>query len=66
MLYICIRKLNNQTNKTMRTFISGSGTKVVTADKAEIKRVKACGWKEVKSPTIFYAKGLMEGKNYLN
>lgn len=49
-----------------RTFISGSGTKVTTSNKAEIKRLKACGWKEVKQAKQVYAKGLTDGKNYLN
>ena len=34
-----------------RTFTS-NGKKVTTADKAEIKRLKACGWLEVKQPKL--------------
>ena len=49
-----------------RSFISGSGTKVTTSDKAEIKKMKACGWKEIKQPKQVFAKGLTDGKNYLN
>lgn len=49
-----------------KTFISGTGTKVTTSDKAEVKKMKACGWKEVKSQKVFYAKGLQDGKNYIN
>ncbi len=49
-----------------RTFVSGQGTKVTTTDKAEIKKMKACGWKEIKSIKQVYAKGLEDGKNYLN
>jgi hypothetical protein len=48
------------------TFISGSGAKVTTADKAEIKRLKACGWKQVKVTAKVYAKGLTDGKSFLN
>lgn len=49
-----------------RSFISGSGKKVTTSDKAEIKKMKACGWKEIKQTKQVYAKGLTDGKNYLN
>lgn len=49
-----------------RTFISGSGQEVTTSDKAEIKKLKACGWKEVKSQKQVFAKGLLDGKNFLN
>jgi hypothetical protein len=49
-----------------RTFVSGQGTKVTTNDKAEIKKMKACGWKEMKPVKQVYAKGLVGGKNYLN
>ena len=48
-----------------RKFISGSGQEVTTSDKAEIKMLKSCGWKEVKSPKQSFAKGL-DGKNFLN
>ena len=58
---------SNQNARTMkaRTFISGQGTKITTSDKSEIKRLKACGWKEAKTPKQVYAKGL-DGKNFLN
>lgn len=49
-----------------RTFISGTGTKVTTTDKAEIKRLKACGWIEDKAVKQVFAKGLTDGKNFLN
>jgi hypothetical protein len=49
-----------------RTFISGQGTKITTSDKVEVKRLKACGWKEIKTPKQVYAKGLQDGKNFLN
>jgi hypothetical protein len=49
-----------------RTFDSGTGTRTTTTDKAEIKRMKACGWREIKTAKVFYAKGLQDGKNYLN
>ena len=49
-----------------RTFISGSGTKVTTTDKAEIKKLKACGWLEIKPASQIFAKGLKDGKNFYN
>lgn len=49
----------------MRTFIGGSGTKITTSDKAEIKKLKACGWQEVKATKQVYAKGLEDGKPFL-
>ena len=48
-----------------RTFVSGSGAEITTSDKAEIKRMKACGWKEIKKIKQTYAKNLTDGKNYL-
>ena len=48
------------------TFVSGQGTKITTSDKAQIKKMKACVWKKVKDPKVFYAKGLVDGKNYFN
>jgi hypothetical protein len=48
-----------------RTFVSGSGTRVATTNNAEIKRMKACGWKEIKSAKQVYAKGLEDGKSFL-
>lgn len=49
-----------------RTFISGNGKKVTTSNRDEIKKLKACGWKEVKQVKQVYAKGLTDGKNFLN
>lgn len=48
-----------------RTF-RGYGKEVTTSDKAEIKRMKACGWQEVKQPKQVYAKGLKEGRTFYN
>jgi hypothetical protein len=58
--------MKNSTEKKERTFISDSGTKVTTTDNAEIKRYKACGWRELKPTKIYYAKGLSDGKTFLN
>jgi hypothetical protein len=49
-----------------KTFIAGSGTKVTTTDKAEIKKLKACGWIEIKPTKQLFAKGLTDGKNFHN
>jgi len=49
-----------------RTFESGSGARVTTTDKAEVKRLKSCGWREVKNTKQVFAKGLENGKNFLN
>ena len=51
---------------TAKTFESGNGTRVTTSDKNEVKRMKACGWKEIKQAKQAFAKGLTDGKNYLN
>ena len=48
----------------MRTFVSESGTRVTTDNKAEIKKMKACGWKEEKVKKQIFAKGLKEGRNF--
>jgi hypothetical protein len=50
---------------TSKTFISDSGTKITTSDKAEIKRLRACGWQEVKPTKQVYAKGLESGNSFL-
>jgi hypothetical protein len=50
---------------TSKTFISDSGTKITTSDKAEIKRLRACCWKEVKPTKQVYAKGLESGNSFL-
>jgi hypothetical protein len=52
--------------KNLRTFVSSEGTVIQTADKSEIKRLKACGWLERKSAKQVFAKGLENGKSYLN
>lgn len=49
----------------MKTFISSEGTKVTTDNKADIKRMKACGWVEVKTVKQVFAKGLENGNNFL-
>ena len=49
-----------------RTFVSGDGQIVTTTDKSEIKKMKACCWKEIKPTKQVYAKGLQNGNNYLN
>ena len=51
--------------KAEKTFIGSSGQEITASCKDEIKRLKACGWKEVKSPKQVFAKGL-DGKNFLN
>ena len=48
-----------------RTFTSGNGTRVTTTDKNEIKRMKACGWREVEATTQVFAKGLENGNSFL-
>jgi len=50
---------------TSKTFISGSGTKITTSDKAEIKRLRACCWKEVKPTKQVYANGGTSGSVFL-
>jgi len=50
----------------MRKFKDPStGEMIETNNKEEIKRFKACGWKEIKSPKIYNAKGLIENKPFL-
>jgi len=51
---------------TAKTFISGSGKTVTTANKLEIKKLKACGWVEQKPIKQTYAKGLQNGKAFLD
>ncbi len=46
-----------------RTFTYGT-KKVETSDKNEIKRLKACGWIEVKKINLVFAKGLKNGNNH--
>jgi hypothetical protein len=63
-----VYKTTTKTPETMkaRTFESGNGTKKTTSDKAEIKMMKACGWKEIKTAKVTYAKGLENGSAFLN
>jgi hypothetical protein len=63
--YICTINHTKQYTMKARTFVSGAGSKITTSDAKEIKRLKACGWKEIKTPKQVYAKGL-DGKNFLN
>lgn len=43
-----------------------TGQTVETKDKGEIKRMKTCGWKQIKTPKLTFVKGLKEGKNFFN
>lgn len=47
-----------------KTFISGSGCIVATKDKGEIKKLKACGWKEMRKPKTHFTKGLQHDNNF--
>ena len=51
---------------TAKTFISGTGTAITTANKSEIKKLKACGWLERKPVKKVFAKGLQDGKAFLD
>lgn len=49
----------------MKTFINPTtGQKVITSDKAEIKMMKACCWKQVKAVKQVFAKGLVNGNSF--
>jgi len=57
----------NTTSQTKSTFINPStGERISTSDKTEIKRMKLCGWQKVKIQTQVFAKGLQNGKSFLN
>lgn len=54
-------------NNNMKKFQKPStGEIITTRDKAEIKMMKACGWKEIKPVKQYFAKGLSDGKTFLN
>lgn len=38
-----------------------TGETIETADKADIKKYKACGWKQIKTPKVYYVNGLKNG-----